>query len=564
MTIKNKIKFIAFSALILLGLSSGGQIKADSFIFGSHLNNVDYRSKEIIVKFRPDVSDGEIEAVNNANQTEISKKSRDGFLKLKISEKQTVEDLLKKYKDDPRIEYAEPNYIAKAQMIPNDAYYSYQWNFKNMNLENAWEISQGAGATVAIVDTGVAYENYKDYQQAPDLAGTLFVAGYDFVENDTHPNDDNGHGTHLAGTIAQTTNNNTGTAGIAPKALIMPIKALDKNGEGTYFDIAQAIYWAADHGADIINLSLGGKYPSIYMEEACAYAYSKGVTIFAAAGNDSSTWFQRDINWPAQYDEYVIAVGSIRFDEKRASYSNTGSSLDLMAPGGDLSVDQNRDGYGDGILQQSFRRNRPTSFAYYFYQGTSMACAHASGTAALLVRHGISTPQEIRQLLQTTAEDKGEAGWDEDYGWGIIDVYQALIYNQNSETTTPPPAEEPPAEEQNQEETEEQNQTAEKLEIEGSAADRHKNPTNNFQDRDRIYGLVKVLFDGQPVNNADVQFKIRNGQGEIVEQENDDTNREGESFEYLGRLGKGIYTLLIEVNKEGYEPANLEINFEVE
>jgi serine protease len=562
MNIKNKIKFIAFSALILLGLSNGGQTKAESLIFGSQLNNVDYKSGEVIVKFKPDVSDCEIEAVSDFHQTEILEKSRDRFLKLKISESQTVEDLLKKYKDDPRIEYAEPNYIAKALSIPNDPYYKYQWNFKNINLENAWEISQGAGAVVAVVDTGAAYENYEKYKQAPDLAGTSFTNGYDFVENDTHPNDDNGHGTHIAGTIAQATNNNIGTAGIAPKASIMPIKVLDKNGSGNYFDIAQGIIWAADHGADIINLSLGGSFSSRYLEDACSYAYSKGATIAAAAGNDS----KNKIIYPAGYDDYVIAVGSVRFDEKRSSYSNTGSSLDLMAPGGDLRVDQNNDGYGDGILQQSFKRNRPTRFAYYFYQGTSMACAHISGVAALLASQGINTPQDIREALQTTAKDKGKSGWDKDYGWGIVDAYQALIYNQNSGTGAAlPPAEEPPSEEQNesQEQTDEQNQTANQLEIEGFAVDRHKNPTNNFQARERVYGLVKVLSDGQPVNDADVQFEIKNGQGKIVEEENDDTNRKGESFEYLDRLRKGTYTLLIEVKKEGYETANLEINFEV-
>ena len=128
-----------------------------------------------------------------------------------------------------------------------------------------------------------------------------------------------------------------------------------------------------------------------------------------------------------------------------------------------------------------------------------------------------------------------------------------------------PPAEEPPSEEQNesQEQTDEQNQTANQLEIEGFAVDRHKNPTNNFQAGERVYGLVKVLSDGQPVNDADVQFEIKNEQGKIVEEENDDTNRKGESFEYLDRLRKGTYTLLIEVKKEGYETANLEINFEV-
>jgi len=579
-----KIKFIFISFLILTTFLIGGKAKAESFIFGSQLNNVDYKSEEVIVKFKSDVSDAEIEMVNEFHQTEILEKNKMGFYKLGISHthsnfpfakgrtipllakerlsevipplyKGRLDGVIQNLQKDPRIEYAEPNYIAKAQSIPNDPYYKYQWNFKNINLENAWEISQGAGAVVAIVDTGVAYENYGKYKQAPDLAGTSFVNGYDFVENDKHPNDENGHGTHLAGTIAQTTNNNIGTAGIAPKASIMPIRVLDKKGEGTYFDVARGIIWAADHGANIINLSLGGPSSSRYLEDACAYAYSKGVTIIAGAGNNS----QNKILYPAHYDDYVIAVGAVRFDGTKSYYSNTGSSLDIMAPGGDLRVDQNQDGYGDGILQQTLKNN-PRKFEYYFFQGTSMACAHVSGAAALLTSYGINTPQKIREALEKTAKDKGKSGWDKKYGWGIVDIFQALNYNNQNIL----PAEES-SEDTIKPEEEHLGQTINQMEVKAFTVDRNKNSKANFSSRERVYGLINVSFEERSIDDAEIKFQIKNKDGKIIKKRNGQTNSKGECKKYLGRFReKGNYTLLLEIKKEGYETVRLEMEFEVE
>ena len=574
-----KTKFLIISFLILTTFLIGGETNAASLIFGSQLNNYDYKSEEVIVKFKSDVSDAEIEMISNFHQTKVLEKNRMGFYKMGVFETssnssfvrrrtvplltkerlgEVVPSLIQNLQKDSRIEYAELNYIIKAQSIPNDPYYKYQWNFKNINLENAWDISQGAGAVVAVIDTGVAYENYKSYKRAPDLKGTSFVNGYDFVENDKHPNDENGHGTHLAGTIAQTTNNNIGTAGIAPKASIMPIKVLDKNGKGNYFDVAQGIIWAADHGADIINLSLGGPYAPKYLENACSYAYSKGVTIIAAAGNDSG----KEILYPAHYDDYVIAVGAVRFDGTKSYYSNIGSSLDIMAPGGDLKVDQNNDGYGDGILQQTLKNNRQ-KFEYYFFQGTSMACAHISGAAALLASQGINTPQKIREALQTTAKDKGKSGWDKKYGWGIVDIFQALNYDNQNNPPTEQPSEEP--EESSEEQEEEPEQTIEQMEAKAFTIDRNKNFKTNFSSRERIYGLINVEFEGEQINNAEIKFQVKNEKCKIIKEKNDETNSKGECKKYLGRFReKGNYTVLIEVEKEGYETVSLEIGFKVE
>jgi len=365
--------------------------------------------------------------------------------------KAIIERTLAQFKNRVDVVYAEPNYIAEALYIPNDPYYGYQWHLDNavnggIGMEEAWDINKGSGVTVAVVDTGVAYENYtqsftKKYYQAPDLAQTSFAQGYDFVNNDTHPNDDNGHGTHVAGTIAESTGNGVGVAGVAPQATIMPVKVLNSSGSGTYADIADGIRYAADHGAKVISMSLGGSSGSQTLEDALAYAYQKGVTIVAAAGNDG----HGSVSYPAAYDQYVIAVGATRFDETLAPYSNYGSSLDIVAPGGDTSVDQNGDGYGDGVLQQTFS-GQTNNFGYYFFQGTSMATPHVAGVAALVLSHGNAiTPLEVRSALEESADDLGALGRDDTYGYGLLNAYQALLWSDNGGgSPPPPPANEPP------------------------------------------------------------------------------------------------------------------------
>jgi len=248
--------------------------------------------------------------------------------------------ILEALKKNPIVEYAEPNYIAHAFMVPNDPYYSYQWHFHSsdeggIDMEPAWDIATGNGVVVAVLDTGI--------RVGSDLANTKFVPGYDFINDDNDPVDDNGHGTHVAGTIAQSTNNDEGVAGVAFDVYLMPVKVLDRTGSGTYDAIINGIYYAADNGADIISMSLGGSSPSTAMEDALAYAYSKGITIVAAAGNDGAN----TISYPAAYDAYVIAVGATQYDKTLAPYSNYGSSLDVVAPGGNTNLDQNGDGYPD-------------------------------------------------------------------------------------------------------------------------------------------------------------------------------------------------------------------------
>src|SRR5688500_7819088 len=152
-------------------------------------------------------------------------------------------------------------------------------------MPEAWTLSRGRGTVVAIIDTGVLFRDHERARRAPDLAGTRFVEGYDFVSNDASPDDEHGHGTHVAGTVAQTTDNNLGVAGVAPDAAIMPIRVLDRHGPGNCGGIPAGIRWAADHGAHVINMSLGGGSPSRTVQNAIDYAHSKGVTVVAAAGN---------------------------------------------------------------------------------------------------------------------------------------------------------------------------------------------------------------------------------------------------------------------------------------
>jgi len=371
-----------------------------------------YVSDEIIVKYEGDTKP---------------------FRVIKISSGK-VREKIKEFQAQKGVIFAEPNYLAYALMTPNDPYFSYQWHFDNqtyggIHMKDAWDIANGQGVTVAVVDSGI--------RKGTDLTNTCFVPGWDFVGNDNDPTDDNGHGTHIAGTIAQSTNNNLGVAGIAYKSCLMAVRVLDANGSGTYANVAAGIRWAADKGAKVINLSLGGSADSQTLKDAVAYAYQKGVAVVAACGNDNNP----NCLYPAAYDNYVIAIGATQYDETKAPYSNYGPSLDLVAPGGNTSVDQNNDGYGDGVLQQTFTiSNGRINWGFYFFQGTSMAAPHVSGVAALLISAGkANTPDQIRTILQQTAEDKGVPGRDDVYGWGLVDAAAALRGSVPTPTSTPTP-----------------------------------------------------------------------------------------------------------------------------
>ncbi len=298
-------------------------------------------------------------------------------------------------------EYIEPNYIYNILEVPNDPDYSKQWNLRSINVEQAWDETKGEGVIVAVIDTGVS--------RVPDLQQTEFVPGYDFVNNRTQVNDDVGHGTHVAGTIAQSTNNNYGVAGIAYQAKIMPIKVLGTGG-GTVADIAEGIRFAADNGAQVINMSLGGGGESQLMAEAINYAYDKGVVIVAAAGNAN----QNAAAYPARYPK-VIGVSALDAAGNRAEYSNFGAGVDIAAPGG---------GKEDKILQNTID---PTTGKSVFvgYQGTSMAAPHVAGVAAMLKSIGVEDPGEILNILKQSAR-KVDSDPLNEYGAGQLDAGAAV------------------------------------------------------------------------------------------------------------------------------------------
>ncbi len=386
----------------------------------------------IIVKFSPELPlEARQEIIEQMGCQLARSYEPAGVHLVEIPAAETVDRMIDFFGADESVQYVERNHLVRASFVPDDPYFVYQWNLDNstnggIQMEAAWDIQRGdPNVIVAILDTGVAYEDYGSYQQAPDLANTNFVAGYDFVNDDSHPNDDQGHGTHVCGTIAQSTNNGIGVAGVAFGCSIMPVKILDADGLGDHFAIAQGIYYAIEHGATVINLSLGGPDGSETLRAAMAEAYRRGVTIICAAGNDYEEGSPTE--YPAAYNEYCLAVGAVRFDLSRAPYSNVGPDIDVVAPGGDLSVDQNDDGYVDGILQQTFVED-PSDFAYWFFQGTSMATPHVAGLAALLVAQGVSDPNDVRLAIESTALDLGFEGWDSEYGWGLIDVPAALSF----------------------------------------------------------------------------------------------------------------------------------------
>lgn len=310
---------------------------------------------------------------------------------------------------------------------PNDPLFKYQWNLAAIQVPGAWTLSRGAGATVAVLDTGVAYEDRGPYRRAPDLRGTRFVAGWDFVKGDAHPDDvpppagRRSHGTQIAGIIAQAADNGIGGAGVAPGAAIMPIRVLRPDLSGSAGTIAKGLRFAADHGANVANLSIAGPSGARVLEAAIEYASAKGVTIVAAAGNEGRS----SVSFPAAYPN-VIAVGAVRRDRSRAYYSNYGRALDLVAPGGAGELLDAGYGPGDGVLAQTLKGG-PSSFCYCFTASTSAAAAEVSGVAALLIgSRRATTPRAVRAALLSGAQDLGSPGWDPQYGAGLVQAWGAL------------------------------------------------------------------------------------------------------------------------------------------
>ena len=365
----------------------------------------------------------------------------------------------------PDVEYAQARYIVRPRFVPNDPLYARQWNFPAIEMERAWDINSGATSSiiVGVLDTGVAYRTatvrfsttssiaqqvfpgrtFVDipFAAAPELGPTSrFVSPHDFIFNDDTPLDMVGHGTHVTGTIGQLTNNGVGVAGMAFNVSIMPVKVIGDlwdfvfaGATGTDDTVAQGVRYAVDNGAKVLNMSIGRLGPpSPVLQSALTYAVSRGAFVAVAAGNEfmEGNPIERPADLGPQI-EGVMTVGAIGRNRQRASYSNTGSYVEIVAPGGD----QVADGQTGGILQQTidedfafppFGPPRFDVFVYAYEQGTSMATAHVTGLAALLMQQGITNPAAIEAAIKRFATDLGSAGRDDQYGNGLINVRAAL------------------------------------------------------------------------------------------------------------------------------------------
>ena len=357
----------------------------------------EYVPDEVLVRFRQrattDAIDGCLHAARAVAESEIEALS---VIIVKVREG-SVGEAIARMEACPDIRLAEPNYLVHvADTIPSDPGWSAQYGLLNIRAPEGWDLSTGSAAvTIAIVDTGVDLGH-------PDLSAKI-VSGYDFVNNDATAQDDNGHGTHVAGIAAAITNNGTGVAGVSWGARIMPVKVLDASGNGTFANVAAGMVLAADRGAQVINLSLGGTSGSAVLQSAVDYAYGKGAVIVAAAGNTGAG----AVLYPARYP-HVIAVAATDNTNTRAGFSNYGPQVALAAP---------------GVLIYS---TRPGG-TYGYLSGTSMSTPFVSGLAAILRGiPGIGSADAIAWDMESTALDLGQAGLDPYYGYGLIQMDAAI------------------------------------------------------------------------------------------------------------------------------------------
>lgn len=288
----------------------------------------------------------------------------------------------------------------------SDPYFSYQYGMVNIRADDAWLLcEQGSpNVTVAIIDTGMSLTH-------PDLQANL-VAGYDFVQNDTTPEDGNGHGSNVGGIVGAPLNG-IGVVGVAPQTHLLPVRVLDNSGSGSLSGVANGIRWAADR-AQILNLSLGGTSDSSTLRDAVNYAVGKGRLVVVSAGNCGDSYYYYNgcsyINqpgYPASYDN-VFTVAAVNSSDAHASFSNHGSYVDISAPGVQIYST-----YKSGT--------------YEYESGTSQASPHVAGLAALIwAKYPSYTAAQVRSAIQNNADDLGSAGWDEYYGYGRINAYKAL------------------------------------------------------------------------------------------------------------------------------------------
>lgn len=352
-----------------------------------------YVSDQIIVKFKEGTSAKNIASIHAKENGQVISKNKTGFEVIQFKNK-SVDQMLQAYKNNPNVEYAEPNYYFHAAWTPNDPAFSQQYGPQKIQAPRAWDITRSnSNVKIAIIDTGVQANH-------PDLSGKV-INGYDFVDGDNVPQDGNGHGTHCAGIAAAATNNGIGMAGVAPEAKILAVRVLNNSGSGTLNNVANGIIYAADQGAQVISLSLGGSSGSSTLQNAVNYAWNKGSVVVAAAGNSNTT----APSYPAYYDK-AIAVASTDSSDNRSYFSNYGSWVDVAAPGSSI--------YSTYITS-----------TYRSLSGTSMATPHVAGVAGLLAAQGRNNVQ-IRAAIENSADQISGTGtyWTH----GRVNAYKAVTY----------------------------------------------------------------------------------------------------------------------------------------
>ncbi|MNO93267.1 Thermophilic serine proteinase precursor [compost metagenome] len=366
-----------------------------------------YYENEIVVHFRDPISDKELMHISREINSKWVRKM--GYAYVFHADQMNYTELKKHFTNKYNPNYVEPHYLYLTNevnnerntnitsTIPNDLLFSdYQWNLPAIETNKGWNISKGStDVVIAVIDTGVDIGH-------PDLQGNL-TNGYNVVDPTSPPIDDVGHGTHVSGIIGASVNNNEGVAGISWYNKVMPIKALDSSGAGTTYSVAEGIIWAADHGAKVINMSLGNYADSAFLHDAIKYAYDRDIVIVAATGNDNT---ERP-GFPAAYPE-VFAVSATDYNMNRASFSNYGDYVDVVAPGASIA--------------STYIGNQ-----YAALSGTSMASPHVAALAGLIrSRNPNLNNEEVMNLMRESVMDLGVKGKDIYYGYGQIDIYKAL------------------------------------------------------------------------------------------------------------------------------------------
>ena len=378
----------------------------------------EFKAGQILVKFKGGMSAASAESTLQQSDATYERTLYGSDVQTWQVPKGTELTVVEKLNADPQVAYAELNYrITAHDTVPNDPSFTKQWAHSIMESPAGWDLTTGSAAiTIAILDSGVD-------EGHPDLAGKI-VAGYDYVDNDNNPHDLNGHGTHVAGIAAAVSHNGIGVAGMDWQARIMPIRVLDAEGGGYMDTLAEGIFWAYSHGAEVLNISSGGPYFSFSVLDAVNAARTAGSLVVASMGNDNSS----TPVYPAAYGS-VLAVSATRHNDTRAGYSNYGDHCDVAAPGGNMSAYQDPNGiYSTMPTYPVYMTTQDNYWTNYDYvQGTSQAAPYVAGLAALIWSLKPSlTPDEVQEAIETTAVDLGQTGWDRYYGHGRVSAVAAL------------------------------------------------------------------------------------------------------------------------------------------